>query len=188
MKKVAILQSNYIPWKGYFDMIAAVIAFFVSLPAVVIKGVKFIEGRQFIRGIGLGCNSLVAPLLIACVLTGAGMRHAYNLIIFNEKYSSKNSQFISTLSEVRDRELVGVYLRPSAEALYLNPVRDCAARPFVYPAISERPWVGVVTKRADCVYLNYGYAQHGITPSKQDIALPPILLPDMTERTWIVTQ
>ncbi|MNL77921.1 WbqC-like protein family protein [compost metagenome] len=24
MKTVAILQSNYIPWKGYFDMIAAV--------------------------------------------------------------------------------------------------------------------------------------------------------------------
>ena len=23
-KKVAIVQSNYIPWKGYFDMIAAV--------------------------------------------------------------------------------------------------------------------------------------------------------------------
>ena len=23
MKKVAILQSNYIPWKGYFEMIAA---------------------------------------------------------------------------------------------------------------------------------------------------------------------
>jgi len=24
MKKVAIVQSNYIPWKGYFDMIATV--------------------------------------------------------------------------------------------------------------------------------------------------------------------
>lgn len=24
MKKIAVLQSNYIPWKGYFDMIAAV--------------------------------------------------------------------------------------------------------------------------------------------------------------------
>ncbi len=24
VKKVAVLQSNYIPWKGYFDMIAAV--------------------------------------------------------------------------------------------------------------------------------------------------------------------
>jgi WbqC-like protein family len=24
MKKVAILQSNYIPWKGYFDMIASI--------------------------------------------------------------------------------------------------------------------------------------------------------------------
>jgi len=29
MKKVAILQSNYIPWKGYFDMIAAVDEFIV---------------------------------------------------------------------------------------------------------------------------------------------------------------
>lgn len=27
MRKVAILQSNYIPWKGYFDMIAAVDTF-----------------------------------------------------------------------------------------------------------------------------------------------------------------
>lgn len=24
MKKIAILQFSYIPWKGYFDMIAAV--------------------------------------------------------------------------------------------------------------------------------------------------------------------
>ena len=24
MRRIAILQSNYIPWKGYFDMIAAV--------------------------------------------------------------------------------------------------------------------------------------------------------------------
>ena len=24
MKRVAILQSNYIPWKGYFDLIAHV--------------------------------------------------------------------------------------------------------------------------------------------------------------------
>lgn len=29
MKKVAILQSNYIPWKGYFDIIAAVDEFIV---------------------------------------------------------------------------------------------------------------------------------------------------------------
>jgi hypothetical protein len=27
MKKVAILQSNYIPWKGYFDIINAVDVF-----------------------------------------------------------------------------------------------------------------------------------------------------------------
>ena len=29
MKKIAILQSNYIPWKGYFDMIASVDEFII---------------------------------------------------------------------------------------------------------------------------------------------------------------
>ena len=29
LKKVAILQSNYVPWKGYFDMIAAVDEFII---------------------------------------------------------------------------------------------------------------------------------------------------------------
>ena len=29
MKKVAILQSNYLPWKGYFDLIAYVDEFII---------------------------------------------------------------------------------------------------------------------------------------------------------------
>ena len=29
MKKVAILQSNYIPWKGYFDVISSVDEFII---------------------------------------------------------------------------------------------------------------------------------------------------------------
>jgi hypothetical protein len=29
MKKVAILQSNYIPWKGYFDLIKSVDVFVI---------------------------------------------------------------------------------------------------------------------------------------------------------------
>ncbi|MCB0510578.1 MAG: WbqC family protein, partial [Bacteroidetes bacterium] len=29
MKKVAILQSNYIPWKGYFDIINSVDLFII---------------------------------------------------------------------------------------------------------------------------------------------------------------
>jgi hypothetical protein len=29
LKTVAILQSNYVPWKGYFDIIAAVVEFII---------------------------------------------------------------------------------------------------------------------------------------------------------------
>lgn len=38
MKRVAILQSNYIPWKGYFDMIAAVDEF------IIYDGVQYTKG------------------------------------------------------------------------------------------------------------------------------------------------
>ena len=31
MKKVAIVQSNYIPWKGYFDLVNSVDEFIVYM-------------------------------------------------------------------------------------------------------------------------------------------------------------
>lgn len=55
MKKVAILQSNYIPWKGYFDMIAAVDEFILYDDAQFTKNdwrnrnqIKTPQGRQWI--------------------------------------------------------------------------------------------------------------------------------------------
>ena len=45
MKKVAVLQSNYIPWKGYFDLIAAVDEFIIFglILLMVLVGEKKID-------------------------------------------------------------------------------------------------------------------------------------------------
>lgn len=55
MKKVAILQSNYIPWKGYFDMIAAVDEFIIYDDMQYTKGgwrnrnqIKTTQGAQWL--------------------------------------------------------------------------------------------------------------------------------------------
>jgi hypothetical protein len=49
MKKIAILQSNYIPWKGYFDMIAAVDEFIIY------------DDRQFTKNDWRNRNQIKTP-------------------------------------------------------------------------------------------------------------------------------
>lgn len=41
-----------------------------------------------------------------------------------------------------------------------NPVTLCRARPFVFPAVSERPWIGVMAQHSDCRYEDYGYENY----------------------------
>jgi len=59
MKKVAILQSNYIPWKGYFDLIAAVDEF------VIYDDVQFTKNdwrnRNMIKA-PRGCEWITIPV------------------------------------------------------------------------------------------------------------------------------
>ena len=43
MKKVAILQSNYIPWRGYFDLINYVDEFIFMMMFNIPKGTGEIE-------------------------------------------------------------------------------------------------------------------------------------------------
>jgi hypothetical protein len=42
-----------------------------------------------------------------------------------------------------------------------NPFRRCTARPFLYPAVSERAWIGVIeSNQSPCDYYGYGYEDY----------------------------
>jgi hypothetical protein len=43
-----------------------------------------------------------------------------------------------------------------------NPIIRCTARPFIYPAISEKAWTGVIESNTrPCKYEGYGYRSYG---------------------------
>ena len=64
-----------------------------------------------------------------------------------------------------------------------NPVTQCNARPFVYPAISERIWVDVIEPADNCIYnrfgfteyTNYGYQMYGLSAQNQRLSVVPEL-------------
>jgi hypothetical protein len=72
MKKVAILQSNYIPWKGYFDVIAAVDEFIIYDDMQFTKNdwrnrnlIKTPSGLQWLSiPVGQGINRRIRDVLL----------------------------------------------------------------------------------------------------------------------------
>jgi hypothetical protein len=56
-----------------------------------------------------------------------------------------------------------------------NPLQDCSARPFIFPAVSERPWIGVIDPHGDCRYQWYGYEGYNVGPDKSRVLPAPIL-------------
>ncbi|MFW7343412.1 hypothetical protein V0R37_17950 [Pollutimonas sp. H1-120] len=55
------------------------------------------------------------------------------------------------------------------------PITSCAAQPFIYSALSERPWSGVIDDKSKCDYIYYGYSAYRIPANKQEKMPPPIL-------------
>ena len=49
MKKVAVLQSNYIPWKGYFEIIKEVDEFIILMMSSIPKMIGGIGIRFFLE-------------------------------------------------------------------------------------------------------------------------------------------
>jgi len=153
------------------------VAFFVALPGVVpllayTLGQRRVSSRPF----------LVFAILLVCLLN---VRAFYRASFISPLHSVQmHSTFIDSLVEVRNRTSVNVVLQLTMGASVTNPVSECSAQPFVYPAVSERPWIGVIPPRSDCTYNNYGYSQYGITGSQQTVTVPPRLLPGMAILSW----
>lgn len=81
MKKVAILQSNYIPWKGYFDMIAAVDEFILY------------DDMQFTKNDWRNRNKIKTPNGIEWITIPVGQninRRIRDVLIPDERWQKKH--------------------------------------------------------------------------------------------------
>lgn len=142
------------------------VALFVSLPAVSAMlafwcGSRFVDQRLILTFI------LIAVMLV-------GIPRYENLINRYSKHSSKlDNLFITKLQDLRENAPLNTILQASPELIAMNPVESCTAQPFVFPAVSERAWTGVITpKEGKCSYQNYGYHLYQIQSDNYRIAIP----------------
>ncbi|MDH4121417.1 MAG: WbqC family protein [Deltaproteobacteria bacterium] len=108
MKTVAILQSNYIPWKGYFDLIAAVDEFILY------------DDMQFTKNDWRNRNKVKTPKGIEWVSIPVGQnisRRIRDVKLDNNRWQEKHWKTIeSNYRRAQHFEEISQWLKP----LYLN--------------------------------------------------------------------
>jgi hypothetical protein len=153
------------------------VSFFVALPGVVSWAGQLPDKLQQHPH-----RLLVIGILLVGLFGSKGLYQASALYL--EHDSPQPNAFITSLLEVRDTTPLNVVLKPVDGALSGTPIHDCTAQPFVFPAVSERPWINVIVARRDCTYQFYGYDQYGLTSSQQTVTVQPRLLPGMEILSW----
>lgn len=165
---------------GYFSTVA----FFVSLPMIVLMGVNNFEWLtnklKFNRK--MAAHIALAFVLLVTVLMGA--KSFKKTFATHRLDASQRSSFVDSLVELRHQTSVDTYVRLDPAASIDNPVKGCWVQPFIYPAISERPWVDVITSQEDCSYQYYGYAEYGLNSEQKNVIVPPKLRPGMSGLSW----
>jgi uncharacterized short protein YbdD (DUF466 family) len=142
------------------------VALFVSLPAVSSMLAFWCERKAVDQRL------ILALILFAVILVG--MPRYDNFINRYSKHSVKvENFFITKLQDLRDNAQLNLIFQAGPELITMNPVESCTAQPFVFPAVSERAWTGVITpKEGKCSYQNYGYHLYQIQPDNYRISIP----------------
>jgi len=104
MKKIAILQSNYIPWKGYFDMIAAVDEFILY------------DDMQFTKNDWRNRNKIKTPQGMSWLTIPVGQdigRRIRDVHLSDDRWQSKHwKSLVSNYSRASNFEDVAAWLEP----------------------------------------------------------------------------
>lgn len=159
------------------------VSLFVSLPLVCLGIARSYEGEVVASR---GRMRLFQAVAIALLVLAAfiALRGAYRLSVTYRHSSPEFSSLVSALLDIRNREDKNVVMMLGEVDALPNPQPTCWAQPFVYPAISERAWIGVMPPRSDCTYKYYNYVYYGLTDSNQQVSVPPKIPAGMSMIRW----
>lgn len=157
------------------------VAFYVALPFVVLDCACGFVGRSdsALRGTQtLWAGRTVSTTALMAVLLGAWPLDFYR---WRETpgVSSKNTQLIERLDEVRQAAPINVAWRFRDGVGNESVLQDCISGPFFYPAVSERPWIGVISTEQGCDYHDYFYSLYGVKGVRSRVTVEPVLEKDM---------
>ena len=109
--------------------------------------------------------------------------------------SDLSSQIASELIHLRQTAPLTVVFRAPAQvcSLPLTRIRSTqfvltpTTQPFLFPAVSERPWTGVTGPRGTNIgenYISYGYPRYDMDSETGRMLSPPVLPEGMSIREW----
>lgn len=169
---VGVIAASVLHSPGAAVFYITNIAFMLALPVVLARGAERWQGRE------RASTLLLLPAL--AVLVWTSFDALLRISAWRRPSVPQHNALVEQLLEMRvTAPLAGVYVASDA-MLASNPVANCAARPFLFPALSERAWVRVIQSHdPDCRFGFYGYASYGITPGQPWVRVEPRLLPGM---------
>jgi hypothetical protein len=150
------------------------VAFFVSLPGLVVIAVTLSIRSHFEQQ-----RILIVGVFFVGLLGLGGFYRAS--LLSDTRANPHTSEMVSQLQLMRLTAPLNIVWQPTLNMVTTNPVKRCTAKPFIYPAVSERPWVDVITDGDEerCSYQAYGYVQYGISETHKMVGVAPRLMPGM---------
>jgi hypothetical protein len=145
------------------------VSFFVCIPFLTLYTnkaiIRFSQSETHLQAIAFA---------LVLTLSRSGITEA-SIASSVHRHSGTSNRFINSLVQIRDTSSLSSMYIAKPKDLNANPVSDCAARPFVYPAVSEHAWLEVIPKNPECFYQYYGYRQYGISAQGQTTSVSPVL-------------
>ena len=153
------------------------VAMFVSLPWFIIYASEkpLFQHRKFYL------TSLAVVLILK-----SPMLYEKSLFKYEHAPQDNHIAFIKTILNLRKNEPSNVFFKSMDihNTDINNPISICMAKPFVYSAITEMAWIGVIDLQTSCEYEYYSYSWYFKDPKTYTELLEP-LIPENTIITTV---
>jgi hypothetical protein len=148
------------------------LTFFISIPFIIIVLANWVFKQKSIN--------LFFHILVIVFLAFPGLYLKSN---FNPKRmgNANITDYVYQLYNLKGTSNKDIIIYASSDLLIRNPIQNCSAAVFLFPALSEMPWTGLLNQKSNCTYFNYGFGQYNIDQKTGKInhAIVPVLTSDL---------
>lgn len=158
------------------------VTFFVAMPAVVAWAAGPVG-----RSASLSASALIVGVCLATFVNQRGLSEwtatasggverpgALQWVRGGAPRSASENDFVAALRRARVEVPEGSILSPAAGFAGRSNVTQCMAIPFMYPAVSERPWRDVIDLTSGCQYRMWGYDSYIVKGPPAQLVEPVI--------------
>jgi hypothetical protein len=132
------------------------IAFFVAMPILITELIQYLE---------IDKNKYYIILLIFSILLIKDQQEWNKNKVYLLNLNT-NRNFINTLIEIRNNTKTNTIIIANKNYIKENITifKDWKCKPYIFTAVTERPWINVFYSWNDCNYLYYSFGFYGLSP------------------------